>query len=337
MTLEGPTADVDSGRMAAEMKIAYLLCGDDSAKLSAALARLRSRAEREGGAGALETFGGEGAAPPDADALAGSIPAMSLTAERRYLLADGVERWRAPQVKTLTAALASAPEAVTVVLVARGGAPKGLADAVTGAGGEVRSYDAPKRRELPAWLVGAARERGLVLAPQAARALVARVGESSVRLSSELDRLALWAGEGGRVGVEEIEALTADDSERAGWALGDAIVGRDRTAAVATADELLAQGEAVTPMVYGMASRLRNAHAAAAALQAGRSPSQVEAALPMAPYPSKMLVRSVRGVDPAELSAAIEAIAELEWWTRGGSDYSAEVAMTLAVSRAAGG
>ena len=44
----------------------------------------------------------------------------------------------------------------------------------------------------------------------------------------------------------------------------------------------------------------------------------------MAPYPSKMLVRSVRGVDPAELSEAIEAIADLEWWTRGGSDYASD-------------
>ena len=57
----------------------------------------------------------------------------------------------------------------------------------------------------------------------------------------------------------------------------------------------------------------------------------------MAPYPAKMLVRSVRGVDPAELSEAIGAVADLEWWTRGGSDYRDEVALTLAVRRAAGG
>ena len=90
-------------------------------------------------------------------------------------------------------------------------------------------------------------------------------------------------------------------------------------------------------MIYGMASRLRNAHLAAAALERGRPPREVEAELPMAPYPSKMLVSSVRGVDPDELSEAIGVIAELEWWTRGGSDYSDEVAMTLAVKQAAGG
>jgi hypothetical protein len=89
-------------------------------------------------------------------------------------------------------------------------------------------------------------------------------------------------------------------------------------------------------MIYGMASRLRSAHLAAAALEAGRPPKEVEASLPMAPYPSKLLVRSVAGTPPAELSEAIAAIAELEWWTRGGSDYDERVALTLAVRQAAG-
>ena len=323
--------------MSPEMKPAYLLSGNDDSKLSAALARLRGRAEREGGPGGLEVFEASGSTGPDADAIAGSIPAMSLTAERRYLLADAVERWKAAQVGTVAAALDAMPPDVTVVLVARGAPPKGLAEAVEAGGGEHHVYEAPKKRELPAWLAAAARERGFELAPQAGRALVARLGESTVRLSTELDRLALWAGSGGHVGVDDVEAMVGDDSERAGWALGDAIVGRDREAAVGTADELLAQGDAVTPLVYGMASRLRNAYRAASELEAGRPPRDVESALPMAPYPAKMLVRSVRGTDPAALSEAIGAVADLEWWTRGGSDYSDEVALTIAVARAAGG
>ncbi len=318
------------------MKTAYLFAGSDSAKLSATLARLRARAEREGGGpGALETFSGAGGSPPDADALAGSIPAMSLTAEHRYLLADGVDRWKSAQVSTVAAALAEAPEAVTVVLVARGAAPKGLADAVEGAGGEVISFDAPSKRDLPSWIVSGARERGFMLDVQAARALASRIGDSTERLGGELDRLALWAGPGGTVDLDDVERMTSDTSERAGWALADAIVSRDLEGSIGTADALMDQGAAVTPLVYGMASRLRSAYQAAVAIEAGTPASQVEASLPMAPYPSKMLVRSVKGVDAAELSDAIGAVADLEWWTRGGSDYTDEVALTLSVRRAA--
>ena len=40
-----------------EIAPAYLIAGTDVAKLDAALARLRARAEAEGGPGALESFG----------------------------------------------------------------------------------------------------------------------------------------------------------------------------------------------------------------------------------------------------------------------------------------
>lgn len=322
--------------MAETLKPVYLITGDDGAKVDAALARLRDRAEREGGVGALETFDPTPGGGPDVESLIAAIPAISLTSERRYLLADGVERWRAPQVKRFAEALAAIPDDVTVVLVARGRAPGGLGDAVKAAGGEVLGYAAPRKRELPAWLSASARERGFTLSPAAARALSDRIGESTTRLATELDRIALWAEPGSEVGVEAVEELTADTSERAGWTLGDAIVARDGPEAVAAADALLAQGEALTPMIYGIASRLRSAHLAAAALEAGRPAKEIEAELPMRPYAAKMLVRSVRGVHPGELAEAIGVIADLEWWTRGGSDYGDEVALTLAVREAAG-
>ncbi|HKJ34992.1 MAG TPA: DNA polymerase III subunit delta [Solirubrobacterales bacterium] len=316
------------------LKPAYLIAGEDGAKLDAALSRLRQRAEREGGM--LETFESSGQAGPDVDALIGAMPAISLMSERRYLLADSVHPWRATQVKRLAEAMAGLGEDLTLVLVCRGKVPKGLAEATKKAGGDVLSYEAPGKRQLPAWVAEAARARGFEIAPQAARALVERVGEGTVRLSTELDRIALWAEPGARVEVDEVEELTADGSERKGWTLGDAIVDRDVAGAVAAADELLDQGEAVTPMIYGMATRLRAAHMAAAGLEAGRPPKEIEASLPMAPYPSKLLVKAVSGTSPAELSEAIGAIADLEWWTRGGSDYEEEVAFTLAVRRAAG-
>ncbi len=76
------------------MKPAYLIVGADEGKIDAALTRLRARGEREGGAGARRASGRERReGRPTIDALLAAIPAMSLIASRRYLLADGVERW----------------------------------------------------------------------------------------------------------------------------------------------------------------------------------------------------------------------------------------------------
>ena len=330
--------------MSAKIEPAYLIAGTDEGKISAALARLRARAEREGGAGALEVFtaaaGTSGG--PDPDALVAAIPALSLTASRRYLLADGVERWSAKRAAPVCSALAELPPDVTVVLVAREQppklrAPKALAEAVEKAGGDVVVYDAPRGRELPAWLVEEASRRGFELEPDAARLLVTRMGESTVRLGTELDRLAVWAGEGSSVTLGDLEAMIADTSEEVAWTLSDAVVDRDRPTALAAAERLLAQGESVTGLIYGVAKRLREAHLALGALEGGRSAHDVERELPMHPYAAKMLLRRVRGRSLEEIRAASCAIADLEWWTRGGSDYPEDVAVTLAVARAAGG
>jgi DNA polymerase-3 subunit delta len=325
----------------ASIKPAYLIVGDDEGKIDAALARLRARGEREGGPGALESFGSprtEG--PPDADALLAAISAISLIAARRYLLADGVERWTAKQAGPVLAAVGALPPDLTVVLVAREGskarAPKGLADAVEAAGGEVLSYAAPRGRELPARLAEEARRRGFRLEPAAAGVLAERMGERTLRLAHELDRLALWAGPEGEVTAADLEAMVADTSQEASWALSDAIVARTPAAALTAVERLLAQGEAVTPLVYQAARRLRDANAALSAMEEGTPENQVRERLHMHPYAAKMLIRRLRDASSSELRAASCAIADLEWWTRGGSEYPDDVALTLAVWRASG-
>jgi len=322
---------------------AFLIAGTDAAKIDAAVARLRARAEAEGGAGALESFAPApgSSAGPDADALIAAIPALSLTAARRYLLADGVERWSAKQSGPVAAALADLPPDVTIVLVAREQppklkAPKKLADAVEAVGGKVLAYAAPKPRDLPRWLVAEAARRGFALAPDGAQLLVERMGEATTRLATELDRLALWAGPEGTVERADLERMVADTSEEVAWALSDALVDRDPAAALAAAERLADQGEAITPMIYQAAKRLREANLALELLEQGVSPREVESALPMHPYAAKLLVRRLGNRSREQIRASTCAIADLEWWTRGGEDYPERLALTLAVRRASG-
>src|SRR5690606_8547288 len=246
----------------------------------------------------------------------------------------------AAATKAVIAALADLPPDLTVVLVAREEgrkrAPKGIAEAVKKAGGQVLTSAAPKARDLPGRLVADAQRRGFELDPEAAQRLVDRIGESTTRLANELDRLATWAGEGGVVAVADLAAMVTDTSEEVVWALSDAIVSRDRAVAAAAAARLMDQGEGVTSLVYQAARRLRDARLAVAGLEAGRSAKELESSLPMHPYAARMLLRRVRDTDKRSLRAATCAIADLEWWTRGGSDYPDDVALALAVGRATG-
>jgi DNA polymerase-3 subunit delta len=321
----------------AEMRALYLIAGTDGAKIDATRARLRARAEREGGTSALEVFEPrEGGGVPDHEALLGAIPAMALTQSRRYLLADGVERWRDPQLDAVAGALASLPSDITVVLIARAKAPAKLLRAVRAAEGEVHEFTAPKPREVPRVLVSEAKRLGFGLEPAAARMLVERMGTDSLRLQNELQRLALWAGEGGEVSAADLDAMVSDTSEAAVWSLSDALLERDPAKAVRIGERLIAQGENVTGLIYGLASRLRKACAAAAQLEEGVPPKQVELSLEMHPYAARQLVGRIQHTTLEDLHDATAAIADLEVWCRGGADYGDDLALTLALRRAAG-
>ena len=324
--------------MADEMRPLYLIAGSDEAKIDATRARLRARAEREGGSAALEVFEpSEGKGMPDHEAMLMAIPAMSLMDSRRYLLADGIERWRDRQLEPVLAALGGLPPDLTLVLICRDKAPAKLVKAVKAAGGEVHEFEAPKAREMPRVLVGEAQGLGFRLDQGAARMLVERMGANPVRLRNELERLALWAGEGGEVGAEDLEAMITDTSEAAVWSLSDALIEGDAAAALRIGERLIGQGENVTGLIYGLASRLRGACAAAAQLEEGIPSQQVESSLKMHPYAAKQLVKRLDGTDLASLRLATETLADLELWCRGGADYGDELALTLALRRAAAG
>jgi DNA polymerase III subunit delta len=319
------------------MQALYLIAGTNGAKIDATRGRLRARAEREGGAAALEIFEpGEGRGMPDHEGLLAAIPAMSLIDSRRYLLADGVERWRDRQVDAVVAALGDLPPNLTVVLIARAKAPAKLTKAVKAAKGEIHSFEAPQAREMPRLLVGDAQRLGFRLEPAAARILVERMGANPVRLHHELERLALWTGAGGEVGVEDLGAMIADTSEEAVWSLSDALLERDAAGALRIGERLISQGENVTGLIYGLASRLRSACEAAGQLEVGIPPKQVESSLKMHPYAAKLLVGRLRDTSVDDLRMASEALADLELWCRGGADYGDELALTLALRRAAG-
>ena len=166
--------------------------------------------------------------------------------------------------------------------------------------------------------------------------LVDRMGANPSRLRHELERLALWAGEGGEVSAADLDAMVADTSEAAVWALSDALLERDPAEALGIGERLISQGENVTGVIYGLASRLRKACAAAAQLEEGVPPKQVESSLGMHPYAAKQLVARLRDTGVEDLRDATIALADLEVWCRGGADYGDDLALTLALRKSAG-
>src|SRR5262249_55272879 len=155
----------------------------------------------------VEVYEGDACTP---DVIAGALSAMTFAMGRRFVIADGVERWKDGDVDGVASALKGAdPETLTVAFFAReesrAKAPAKLHKAVEAAGGQIAEESTVKPWELPKWLVKQAATLELDLDGDAAKALVAQVGDRQQRLLRELEKLALEHGAGAHVGVEEVQ------------------------------------------------------------------------------------------------------------------------------------
>jgi DNA polymerase-3 subunit delta len=320
-------------------KPAYLIHGDDHGRIAERRARLRALAEQESGANGVEIFEGEASTP---ERVAQALGAMTFAIGRRFIIADGVERWKDKDLEPVEQALATTAPGTTVAFFAREEGklkiPERLAKAVKKAGGDVAEEQTVKPWKLPEWVRDQGRQLGLELDSEASRALVGHVGERQQRLLRELEKLALELGpDPARLDAAEIQERTAPSAERKAWAVADALLTADAGQATRAYLALRAQGERVPGLLFWMSQRLREAHAVAEALEQGESAAQIKRRLRMPSRAADQLIAGARHAGVDRLRRAIEEIADLELASRGGAKGGAseDTAALLAIQRIA--
>lgn len=333
----------------ADPKPAYLLQGDDEVKIDGWRQRVHDRAAEDPDAN-LELF----PAQTPAEEVAAAMSAMTLAMGRRWMLVEGVERWKEKDVKAVSEALAGLPPETTAVLVAagpfkrekgkmKGPAPAKLIAAVEKCGGDVNEFKAPTSAKYASWAAEQAERVGLTLGQDAARVLVDRVGEDEKRrllerrVMRELEKIAIYQPEGGNVDVDTVEELTASDAEARTWELADALVSGDRTLAVSLAEDLRDRGADIMYVLFALVRAVRTTRTARAVLDEGGSTSQIAAALGMPDWKARPIKAQAERADSAHLERLAAALAELDYTVRGGTNVDAATELTLLVAGASAG
>jgi DNA polymerase-3 subunit delta len=315
---------------------AYLIHGDDHGRLGERRARLRAMAEAAAGSAGVEVYEGDACTP---DAVANALASMTFALGRRFVIADGVERWKDADVAPVAAALKGVdPETLTVAFFAREDAkvkaPAKLHKAVEAAGGKVDAEVAVKPWHLPGWVREQASALGLTLDREGSHALVAQVGERQQRLQRELEKLALEHPQGATIGVQEVEAACASSAEERVWNLADALVAGDRKQATRLLLELRQQGERIPGLTFGMVRGVRDALNVAEALAAGQSAAQAKKLLRKSPKKADQFVAMVAKRDVEAFRRALAALADLEVESRGGVGVAATLSEDTAALKA---
>lgn len=300
-------------------KPAYLIHGDDHGRISERRSRLRAMAEAES-PGAVELLEGDACTP---EAVAGALSAMTFAMGRRFVVADGVERWQEKDLPAVAQAMgAMDPTTTTVAFFAREegryAVPEALRAAVEAVGGAIAVERTVKPKDLGRWVQARAKESGLEFDLPAAKALVAQVGERQQRLLRELEKLALDSEPGARIGVPEVQEACASSSERKVWTLADALVAGDAKTATRALLELRQQGERLGGLTFGIVRQLRDALQIAEALAAGTPAGELKRSLRMPAWKADRVIADVRHRDTESYRCALALMADLELETRGG-------------------
>lgn len=312
----------------ADLLAAYLIIGTDRPKVTRALRRLRDRV----GEAATEHLSAHEASGED---VAAACNALGLfTVERRLVIVDSVERWKADDVKAVGEYLKR--PAPTTVLTLVGDEVKRdstLAKAVAKAG-EVLIYDLPtksrgSKADLPKWVEQQFKERGVQVDRDAARALVELVGENADEILTEVDKLTTWAA-GEAIHEREVSDLVPARAEIPPFDLTDAW-GRRDVAAVLEASERLVErsGDAPRDVLLRTAGLLTNHISRVRECQAldaeGVPPSAGAERLKRNRFYVQKLYEQARNFSPEELGDAVIRLAELDWALKGGSRLPGEL------------
>lgn len=206
---------------------AYLIVGPDELKRRQALARLKARVDGPFAAFNLEELSAGGDLDPVS--VLASLNTLPMGGDRRVVVIEGAERLPKAVSEAIVGYLANPNESCTLALVAATLAKSTrLYKAVAKVGARsVIECAAKKGRDLPPYVQKLASAHGVSIAADAARELVARVGESTTMLDTQVSTLAALLGGSGTITLPFVEANVARVAEVKPWEFLDRLSGRD--------------------------------------------------------------------------------------------------------------
>lgn len=295
---------------------AYLIVGPDELKRKQAVARLRARVDGPLAAFNLEELVANGDMDP-VEVLA-SLNTLPMGGDRRVVVIEAAEKLPKAVSEAIVDYLSSPNESCTLALVA-GTLAKStrLYKAVAGVGPRsVVDCSAKKGRDLPPYVQKLAQAHGVSITADAARELVARVGESTTMLDTQLGSLAALLGGSGTISPEFVEANVARVAEVKPWEFLDVLSARDVRRALSLHRLLDGSALGLLSLVTG---RLREL-VCARSLSARGDGATVARELGKQDWQVKNHARWARRFADGELEALLGTCAEAERDLKSGAD-----------------
>jgi DNA polymerase-3 subunit delta len=288
----------------------YLIFGKEELLIERALRRLRDMVEAEGNPDFdFDTFSGTTAKADDIIASANTLPFLS---PRRLVIVRDADKMTADELGLLAQYAKDPSPAATLVLAASSIAKNTRIYKAVDALGGVSEYAAPKKSELPSWVVKLFIAKGRTITRDGAEALVRSVGKDLRRLETEADKVIAYAGEKQQLERSDVEEVVVETAPTSIFEFLDALGRRDAASSLGLLGDLIDNGDAL-PGIHAMTLRhLRSLIGIVALRERGMSASEVARAVKLADWQYRNLARQAERFREEELVAAIRGAADFE-------------------------
>jgi len=173
--------------------------------------------------------------------------------------------------------------------------------------------------ELIQWIVKLAKQREVTFEAGAADTLISYAGTGLQGLSAEVDKLCLFAGNGGTIRRADIESLVARSTEQNVFALVEELANLRLEKALALFYELLKQREEPIKIAALIARQFRIMIQVKELGQQSYSQQQIASQLGLHPYAIKIAGEQARKFDADRLRKILSHLSELDYQMKTGA------------------
>ncbi len=267
------------------------------------------------------------------DELARACEAQPFLAERRIVIVDeALKHSKAGKERdALKAYLPAVPAFCDLIFVEPGEVDKRNAlYTYLRSHAEVMVCEPRQGTELLRWVQQYATSQQASMDQAAAQRLVDLAGSDSRTLATEIERLATYAGVGGRITAAMIDATVADAQEQNLFAFLDDLSRRRAQSALRGVRALLAAGQTPSYLLFMLMRQVRILLLVGELQQQRLRPEQIASQLRLQPFVVKKALDQGRGFAPAELRRFHDQLLAIDHASKTGQ-VQAEVALELLV------
>ncbi len=167
-------------------------------------------------------------------------------------------------------------------------------------------FSAPDDKMLRSWIISKLGKEKIHIKPDTLDLFIRMVGNNMSHISTETEKLVSYAGRGGTVRTEDVEALTSELLEGKIFRMLDLLSQHDRTGALELYDDLIRIKEPPVKILIMLTKQIDKLLLVRSILDEGGSTDRVMTVLGMQKWQAENSIRQARRFSTSQLREAVE-------------------------------